>query len=299
MHFLWQELRAAIPLITHGNPQLIGRHRVHAPGRGDRDGRGDADRDTDRACARAGPLPRSHASSARPPTSASGSRRCSSARCCSSSGRQRTRSARCTSSSPGASSSSPRRSSPCRSPSRSPPPPSRDSPGCSARRDCSGAGPPAAARCSRCARPAIGSWPRCIAALGSALSEVAAVAILGGNIYGYDQTLASTTLYEVNSGHYPDAIAIAIVLIAMILVLMCGLGLLQQRQRPPTPIPARDVTARPAEPSCSGRGAEGQRGEARGRARRQPRAARGRDRRARSARTARARAPCSTRSPGR
>src|ERR1700744_4600325 len=24
MHFVWQELRAAIPLITHGNPQLMG-----------------------------------------------------------------------------------------------------------------------------------------------------------------------------------------------------------------------------------------------------------------------------------
>jgi tungstate transport system permease protein len=68
-----------------------------------------------------------------------------------------------------------------------------------------------------------------IAALGSAISEVAAVAILGGNIYEYNQTLASATLYEVNGGHYPDAIAIAIVLIAMILVLMCALGLLQHQ----------------------------------------------------------------------
>ena len=52
-----------------------------------------------------------------------------------------------------------------------------------------------------------------IAALGTSLSEVAAIAILGGNIYGYDQTLASATLYEVNGGHYADAVAIAIVLI--------------------------------------------------------------------------------------
>jgi len=66
-----------------------------------------------------------------------------------------------------------------------------------------------------------------IAALGTALSEVAAVAILGGNLYGYNQTLASATLYYVNGGHYAQALAIAIVLIVMILVLMCALGLLQ------------------------------------------------------------------------
>jgi tungstate transport system permease protein len=68
-----------------------------------------------------------------------------------------------------------------------------------------------------------------IAALGTALSEVAAIAILGGNIYGYDQTLASASLYYVGGGHYPDAIAIAIVLTGLILVLMCGLGLLQHQ----------------------------------------------------------------------
>lgn len=75
----------------------------------------------------------------------------------------------------------------------------------------------------------VGIMAAVIAALGSALSEVAAVAILGGNIYGYNQTLASATLYEVNGGHYADAIAIAILLIGMILVLMCALGLLQQQ----------------------------------------------------------------------
>ena len=66
-----------------------------------------------------------------------------------------------------------------------------------------------------------------IAALGTSLSEVAAVAILGGNFYGYDQTLASASLFEVNSGRYADAIAIAIVLAGLILVLMCALGALQ------------------------------------------------------------------------
>ena len=75
----------------------------------------------------------------------------------------------------------------------------------------------------------IGVMAGIIAALGTALSEVAAVAILGGNIYGYNQTLASASLYEVNGGHYADALAIAIVLIGLILILMCGLGLLQHQ----------------------------------------------------------------------
>ena len=75
----------------------------------------------------------------------------------------------------------------------------------------------------------IGVMAAVIAALGTSLSEVAAVAILGGNIYGYNQTLASATLYEVNGGYYADAVAIAIVLIAMILILMCGLGVLQHQ----------------------------------------------------------------------
>jgi tungstate transport system permease protein len=75
----------------------------------------------------------------------------------------------------------------------------------------------------------IGVMAGIIAALGTALSEVAAVAILGGNIYGYNQTLASASLYEVNGGHYADALAIAIVLIVLILILMCGLSLLQRQ----------------------------------------------------------------------
>ena len=37
--------------------------------------------------------------------------------------------------------------------------------------------------------------------------------IVGGNVYGYDQTLASAALYEANAAHYADAVAIAIVLI--------------------------------------------------------------------------------------
>ncbi len=75
----------------------------------------------------------------------------------------------------------------------------------------------------------IGVMAAVIAALGTALSEVAAVVILGGNIYGYNQTLASATLYEINGGYYADAVAIAIVLIALILILMGALALLQHQ----------------------------------------------------------------------
>ena len=75
----------------------------------------------------------------------------------------------------------------------------------------------------------IGVMAAVIAALGVSLSEVAAVVILGGNIYGYNQTLASATLYEVNGGYYADAVAIAIVLIVLILILMCSLGVLQHQ----------------------------------------------------------------------
>jgi tungstate transport system permease protein len=75
----------------------------------------------------------------------------------------------------------------------------------------------------------IGVMAGVIAALGTSLSEVAAVALLGGNIYGYNQTLASATLYEVNGAYYADALAIAIVLAVMILILMCGLGILQHQ----------------------------------------------------------------------
>ena len=88
-----------------------------------------------------------------------------------------------------------------------------------------------------------------IAALGTALSEVAAIAILGGNIYGYNQTLASATLYEANGGYYADAVAIAIVLIGLILILMCGLGRAPAPgQRHPPALPVGDVSA-PIRPS--------------------------------------------------
>jgi len=75
----------------------------------------------------------------------------------------------------------------------------------------------------------VGIMAAVIAAMGTSLSEVAAIAIVGGNIYGYNQTLASATLYEVNAANYPMALAIAMVLLAMILVLMGGFALLQHQ----------------------------------------------------------------------
>jgi tungstate transport system permease protein len=73
----------------------------------------------------------------------------------------------------------------------------------------------------------IGVLAAVIAALGTALSEVAAVSILGGNIYGYDQTLASATLFQVGGARYPQAIADSLVLFVLILVMVGGLGVLQ------------------------------------------------------------------------
>jgi len=75
----------------------------------------------------------------------------------------------------------------------------------------------------------VGVLAAVIAALGSALAEVGAIVIVGGNIYGFDQTLASAALYEANAAHYEDSVAIGIVLIVLILLLMGGLGALQQR----------------------------------------------------------------------
>ena len=46
----------------------------------------------------------------------------------------------------------------------------------------------------------IGVMAGVIAALGTALSEVGAIVIVGGNVYGYDQTLASAALYRVKRG---------------------------------------------------------------------------------------------------
>ena len=76
----------------------------------------------------------------------------------------------------------------------------------------------------------IGVLAALIAALGTSLSEVGAIVVVGGNVYGYDQTLASAALYDANAAHYDQAVATGIVLVVLILVLMGGLGYLQQRR---------------------------------------------------------------------
>jgi tungstate transport system permease protein len=76
----------------------------------------------------------------------------------------------------------------------------------------------------------IGVLAAVIAALGSTLSEVGAVVIVGGNVHGYDQTLASAVLEQVNSAGYTNAVAIGIVLMLLILLLLGVLTVLQQRE---------------------------------------------------------------------
>jgi tungstate transport system permease protein len=76
----------------------------------------------------------------------------------------------------------------------------------------------------------IGVIAAVIAALGSTLSEVAAVIIVGGNVENYDQTLASAVVSQINDyGNNQYALAIGLVLLALILFLMGILTVLQQR----------------------------------------------------------------------
>ncbi len=75
----------------------------------------------------------------------------------------------------------------------------------------------------------IGIVAALLAALGTGLAEVGAIVIVGGNVYGYDQTLASAALYEANAAHYDEAVAISIVLMALIVLVMVTAGLLQHQ----------------------------------------------------------------------
>ena len=76
----------------------------------------------------------------------------------------------------------------------------------------------------------IGVLAAVIAALASALSEVGAVIIVGGNVQGLDQTLASALVAQVNDyANYPYAVAIGIILLALITLLVAALTVIQQR----------------------------------------------------------------------
>ena len=125
--------------------------------------------------------------------------------------------------------SSRRRCSRCPTSSRSARPRSRACrPGCSGRPACSA---PVALQLSALAlrEARIGVMAALIASLGTSLSEVGAIVIVGGNVYGYDQTLASSTLYYVNQSRYEYAVAAGLVLIVLILLLMGSLSLLQHQ----------------------------------------------------------------------
>jgi tungstate transport system permease protein len=77
----------------------------------------------------------------------------------------------------------------------------------------------------------IGVMAATIAALGATIAEVGAVVIVGGNIQGHDETLASALLEQFTYSNSNDqyAVAIGLVLLALILVLIGALTVLQQR----------------------------------------------------------------------
>jgi tungstate transport system permease protein len=75
----------------------------------------------------------------------------------------------------------------------------------------------------------IGILAATIAAVGSALSEVGAVVLVGGNIEGVDQTLASAALQKVDAGHFSEGVAIGVVLLGLIVLVTAALTVLQSR----------------------------------------------------------------------
>jgi tungstate transport system permease protein len=76
----------------------------------------------------------------------------------------------------------------------------------------------------------IGVLAAIIAALGSSLSEVAAIILVGGNVHNKTETLASAILVEISSGDYSTGIALGILLIGVIAVLTGLLTIAQQRE---------------------------------------------------------------------
>jgi tungstate transport system permease protein len=79
----------------------------------------------------------------------------------------------------------------------------------------------------------VGVLAATIAAMGSAFAEVGAVVLVGGNIDGETQTLASAVLVRVSAGEYGRAIALGTILLGIILLLSAGLTLAQQHERRP------------------------------------------------------------------
>jgi tungstate transport system permease protein len=79
----------------------------------------------------------------------------------------------------------------------------------------------------------IGVLAAIVAAAGTALSEVAAVVLVGGNAEFYTQTLGSLALFEVDGGNYIYGFAIGLVLLALILAVSIVLTTLQYIGRRP------------------------------------------------------------------
>jgi tungstate transport system permease protein len=77
----------------------------------------------------------------------------------------------------------------------------------------------------------VGVLAATIAAMGSAFAEVGAVVLVGGNIDGQTQTLASAVLVRVSAGEYGRAIALGTILLGIILLLSAALTLAQQHER--------------------------------------------------------------------
>jgi tungstate transport system permease protein len=76
----------------------------------------------------------------------------------------------------------------------------------------------------------VGVLAATIAAVGSAFAEVGAVVLVGGNIEGQTQTLASAVLVRVSAGEYGTAIALGILLLGLVLILAGALTAIQQRR---------------------------------------------------------------------
>jgi tungstate transport system permease protein len=77
----------------------------------------------------------------------------------------------------------------------------------------------------------VGVLAATIAAMGSAFAEVGAVVLVGGNIEGDTQTLASAVLVKVSAGDYGRAIALGTILLGLIMILAAGLTVAQQHER--------------------------------------------------------------------
>jgi tungstate transport system permease protein len=75
----------------------------------------------------------------------------------------------------------------------------------------------------------VGVLAATLGAIGACLSEVGAVVLVGGNIFGQTQTVASSILVSISSGNYAQGIALGTILLGLVLVVAAPLTLAQQR----------------------------------------------------------------------